>query len=157
MSDIIRLWVETSHHTAFRCGGWAFVRADRGGIAGKAGGERNVSAASTARDALLQALSGLPAGASIQLTTASPLILRAPALAAAAADQGPPEDAAVWASLQPALAAYAITFEAAPAAPRTPPAFTAAWAEQGRDKAKARGAFAAVIPRSNLANAGVRP
>jgi len=156
MSDIIRLWVETSHHSAFRCGGWAFVRTDRGGIAGKAGGERNLSAAATARDALLQALSGFPTGAAIRLASASPLILRAPSLAAAA-DQGPPEDAAIWASLRPALAAYAITFEAATAAPRTPVAFTAAWAEQGRDKAKARGAFAAVIPRSNLANAGVRP
>ena len=156
MSDSIRLWVETSHQSALRCGGWAFVRADRGGLAGKAGGERNVSLAATTRDGLVQALSGLPAGAQIRLASASPLILRAPALTAGPPDQLPPDEAAIWASLRPVLAAYAITLEAAAATPRTPTAFTAAWAEQGRDKARARGAFAAVIPRSNLASAGVR-
>ncbi len=157
MSDIIRLWVETSHHAAFRCGGWAFVRADRGGTAGKAGGERNVSAAATVRAAFTEALAGLPAGAAVRIVTASPLIARAPALAAGPPDPKAPDDAAIWAALQPLLAPYCLTFEAATVAPRTPVAFTAAWAEQGRDKAKARGAFAAVIPRSNLANAGVKP
>jgi hypothetical protein len=154
MSDIIRLWVETSYHSSFRCGGWAFVRADTGGVMGKAGGERATSEAATARAALLEAFAGLPSTAEVRLLSASAMILRAPALAGVGAADPAAEDVAFWSALPPLLAGRRVTFTPATAAPRTPTAFTTAWAEQGRDKAKARGPFVAVIPRSNLANAG---
>jgi len=155
MSDIIRLWVETSFLSAYRCGGWAFVRADVGGLAGKAGGERATTEAATARAALAEALAGLPTSAEVRLSSASPLVLRAPALAGLSAGETSPEDAAFWSVLRPLLAGRRVTFTPAKAEPRTPVAFTAAWAEQGRDKAKARGPFVAMIPRSNLAGARV--
>lgn len=28
MSDIIRIWIETTHNSAFRSGGWAYVLAE---------------------------------------------------------------------------------------------------------------------------------
>ncbi|HEY0435756.1 MAG TPA: hypothetical protein VGC92_03900 [Phenylobacterium sp.] len=156
MSDNIRLWVETSFHSAFRCGGWAFVRADRGGLAGKAGGLRDTTDAGTARAGLCEALAGLPPTAEVHLSSASQMVLRAPGLAGLGAEPASPEDAAFWSILRPLLVGRRVTFMPAKADPRTPVAFTAAWAEQGRDKAKARGAFAAVIPRSNLAGARVQ-
>jgi hypothetical protein len=157
MSDIIRLWVETSYHAAFGWDGWAFVRADRGGLMGKAGGQRASSEPAVALAALAEALAGLPATAEVRLTSASALVVRAPALAGLGAGDATPDDAAFWSGLRPLLTGRRVTFASASVAPRTPTAFTAAWAEQGRDKAKARGPFSAVIPRSNLANAGVKP
>ena len=54
------IWLEISHHAAFRVGGWAFVRrGPDGGLAGYAGGERRIEAERTALAALIAALKDL--------------------------------------------------------------------------------------------------
>jgi hypothetical protein len=47
-----------------------------------------------------------------------------------------------------------LTMRPAPPGPGGTTAFTAAWAEFARDRAKDRGAFSAPIPKSNLAKSG---
>jgi hypothetical protein len=121
------IWLEISHHAAFRVGGWAWVRADGASLTGQAGGERGVDAERTALAGLAAALRDLKGP--IRLHSSSDLV----------AALAPPQ------------------LEVIRTAPEagTPTAFAAAWAELARDKAKSRGAFAAPIPKSNLAKAGV--
>ena len=61
MSDAI--WIQTSFHTAFKCGGWAYVRRIGGDVYGQAGGERYTSPQRMALGALIAALKDLPPGA----------------------------------------------------------------------------------------------
>ena len=49
-----RIWGETAHNAALRCGGWAYVRAEGAALSGAAGGERTSSPER-------MALAGLPA------------------------------------------------------------------------------------------------
>jgi hypothetical protein len=141
---MLKIWLEVSHHAAFRIGGWAFVRADGAGLTGQAGGERRVDAEQAALMALLAALE--PAGLAT-VTTSSPLVLAIPARLAA--DPPPAGNLDLWARAKAALAAVRIV--RAPANP-----FCASWADLARDRAKDKGAFTAAIPKSNLAKAGVR-
>jgi hypothetical protein len=156
MSDNIRIWVEISHSTAYRSGGWAFVRAEGRALSGAAGGERTASPDAIALAGLLAALEDLPPGASVEVLSATPRIAGAGRRVAAldAGGEAPAQDLALWAQLSAALLARPVRFSVTPNQPRTPPAFAAAWAELARDKAKTS-PFRAAIPKANLAKAGV--
>jgi hypothetical protein len=151
----IRLWIETTHHAAFRYGGWAYVREADGAVTGYAGGERNITPARLDLAGLAAALNGLPAGAAVAVRTSSPALLAALRVAldppTAGSPDTPAEDLDLWAQLMTAVRGRSVTLQTAPRAPQTPAAFLAAWAEVGQDKAKTAGRFAAAIPRSNLA------
>lgn len=149
-----RLFVETVHHTAFRYGGWAFVRDIGGGVTGQAGGERNTTAARIDLTALIAALNGLPAGP-VAIHSASPGVLKAARILASppapGSDDAPAEDLDLWAQAIKAAQGRSLTVKAGANGPKTPAAFLHAWAEVGQDKAKGPGRFAAAIPKSNLA------
>lgn len=156
MADIIRIWVEISHQPAFRCGGWAFVRAEGSALTGAAGGERSPSAERIALAGVLAGLKDLPAGRTVEVRTAAPAIA---ALARRvgeldAGGEAPAEDLDLWAQLTAARNTHRILFGGAVSQPRTPTAFAAAWAELARDKAKSS-PFSATIPKANLAKAWV--
>lgn len=148
------LWLELSHHVAFRVGGWAYVRRDPdGALAGQAGGERRVTAERTALLALVAALKDVPRPARVH--TASPLIAAIPARIAAAreGEDAPSEDLDLWAQAMTTLAAGPVEIVAATPGDRTS-GFAAAWAELGRDRAKDKGPFVSAIPKPNLAKSG---
>lgn len=154
MNSPTTLWLELSHHAAFRVGGWAFVRRDPDGtITGHAGGERRITAERTALAALIAALKDV--GGPAQVRTGSAMIAAIPKrLAAAQAGEDPPgEDLDLWAQVMTALSAASIDF-AKPAPGDRTSGFAVAWAELGRDRAKDKGAFASAIPRPNLAKSG---
>ena len=156
MSDNIRIWVEISHSAAYRAGGWAFVKAEGRMLTGAAGGERTGSPQAVALAGLLEALTDLPAGAAIEVASATPRVAEA-ARRLAEIDAGGEATAgelALWAQLSAVLKAQPVRFAAAASQPRTPTAFAAAWAELARDKARTR-PFRATIPKPNLAKAGV--
>jgi hypothetical protein len=154
MSDItIRIWVETSYNTAFRCGGWAFVAAEGRAMTGAAGGERTPSPERIALAGLAEALKGHPAGAALEIHSADPYVIRAPRRIAGVGEP-PSEDLEFWAQITTGLKDRAARFLPAANQPRTPTAFATAWAELARDKAKNTGAFRAAIPKTNLAKAG---
>ncbi|MES2897666.1 MAG: hypothetical protein V4759_16710 [Pseudomonadota bacterium] len=147
----IRLWTLSSHHSAFRVGGWAHLRQTSEGLAGAAGGARHITPERTALAGLAAALKDLPPG-DLLLHSDCPIVLgtiRAVILGEAA---DPPEaDLDLWAQVQTALKARTVTFVRAPVTPNTPQAFAAAWAELARDKAKTHGPFTHPIPKPNLA------
>jgi hypothetical protein len=157
MSATVRLWIETTHHAAFRYGGWAYVRQAEGAVLGYAGGERNLTAARLDLCAFIAALTGAPAGAALTLRTSSPALLAIGRLIVspppAGSPDAPTEDLDLWAQLLTAARGRTLALAAAPRGPQTPAAFLAAWAEVGQDKAKAKaaGRFSAAIPKPNLA------
>ena len=154
MADIIQIWVEISHHAAFRCGGWAFVRKDAEGLSGAAGGDRSVTPERAVLAGLAQALHGLPAGEAVEVRSSSPQIAALPARIAGftSGEEPPSENLDLWAQLTTAL--KAVRIGRAENRPGTPTAFATAWAELARDKAKATGPFRSPIPKPNLAKAG---
>ena len=154
MDSPTTLWLELSHHAAFRVGGWAYVRRDPdGALAGHAGGERRITAERTALLALIAALKD--ARRPVQLRTGSPLIATIPARIAAArtGEDAPSDDLDLWAQVMTALAATTVDIVKPTPGDRTS-GFAAAWAELGRDRAKDKGPFASAIPRPNLAKSG---
>jgi hypothetical protein len=153
----VRIWLEVAHHGAFRIGGWAFVRVNAGAVSGSAGGERRVDLERTALAAFVAALSGLAPGEGAELLTSAPSVLAIPRrVAAAETGESPPtEDLALWAQAAAALARPGLVISPASVAPHTPTSFAAAWADLACDRAKDKGAFTAVIPKHNLAKAGV--
>jgi ribonuclease HI len=153
MSDIIRIWVETTHNSAFRSGGWAYVLAEGSARLGAAGGERTASAERVALAGLVEALKAAPAGTRVEVKSANPLVVGAPQRMAAA--EPPSEDLELWAQLGALLKDRPAVFGKAASAPKTPTAFAAAWAELARDKVKTGGAFRSAIPKINLGKAGV--
>jgi hypothetical protein len=156
MSDNIRIWVEISHSTAFRAGGWAFVRAEGSALSGAAGGERTASPDAIAIAGLLEAFKDLPPKVAIEVFSATPRIAGAGRRVAEleAGGEAPADDLALWAQLSAVLKARAVRFGAAKNEPRTPSAFAAAWADLAQDKSKTK-PFRAAIPKTNLAKAGV--
>jgi hypothetical protein len=152
----VRIWLEVAHHTAFRIGGWAFVRLNAGEVSGTAGGERRIDLERTGLAAMAAALSDLAQGASVELHTASPLLLAIPRrIAAAEAGENPPtENLDLWAQASTALRRVGLVVRRAEPAPNPPTAFAAAWADLARDRAKDKGPFTAAIPKPNLAKAG---
>jgi ribonuclease HI len=151
MAAPIRLWIETTHHAAFRYGGWAYAREVGGAVTGMAGGERNITTGRLELAGLVAALNGLPVGAAVAVRTASPGLIAALRTVLSPPEEAPTEDLDLWAQLMTACKGRAVTVQAAPRAPQTPAAFLAAWAEVGQDKAKVAGRFSAAIPKSNLA------
>jgi hypothetical protein len=145
---IIRLYIETTYHPAFRYGGWGVARDMAGAVTGLAGGERNPTAARIDLMALIAALTGLPAGP-VALHSASPGVLAAARLLASGG--APEEDLDLHKLALKALEGRALTVKAAAKGHGTPAHFLAAWAEVGQDKAKGPGRFSAAIPKSNLA------
>jgi|SRR5579859_937256 len=163
MSDNIRIWIEISHSSAYRAGGWSYVRAEGRALSGAAGGERTASADAIALSGLIAALGDLPANARIEILSATPRIIaigrRLVHLSDGGdfsnpGDDGQDDDLALWAQLAATLRARSVSFAPFAQAPRTPSAFASAWAELAADKAKTR-PFSAAIPKSNLAKAGV--
>ena len=144
----IRIWLETTHHSAFRYGGWAYVREADGALTGAAGGERNITPGRLELSAMIAALNGLAIGSTAALYVSSASLLAIGRMIAdppAPAD-APTEDLDLWAQLLAAAKGRAVSFRAAPAS-----TFLLAWAEVGQDKAKAAGRFSAAIPKPNLA------
>jgi|WetSurMetagenome_2_1015567.scaffolds.fasta_scaffold108805_3 hypothetical protein len=159
MTSAVRIWLEISHHAAFRLGGWAFVRAAGDELTGQAGGEPRADAERAALAGLIAALRGLKTGDKVALHASSDIVASlAEQLRAGTAGDGP---GTINSDLRPkaaaALAAASIQVLRTSQTPGTPAAFASAWAEFGRDKVKSKGSFAAPIPRANLARAGVRP
>jgi hypothetical protein len=153
MTQPVRLWIETTHHAAFRYGGWGLVREEGGAVSGQAGGERNITAARIDLLALIAALQGLTPAAAVTITSASPGVVAAARVLAAppGADDAPTENLDLWAQALKLSAGRALAVRAMQRAPATPAAFCFAWAEVGQDKAKGKGRFSAAIPKSNLA------
>ena len=149
----IRIWLEIDHQATFRSGGWAYVLAEGSALSGAAGGERSPLAERSVLAGLVEALKGVPAGAVVELRSASPAVLAAYRRLTDDADP-PSEDPDLWAQIATALKGRSARLTPVPAAPRTPGAFAAAWAELARDKAKTK-PFRASIPKANLAKAGV--
>jgi len=148
----IRIWTQSSHHLAFRVGGWAHVRQHEGALTGAAGGARDTTAERAALAGLVEALKNLPPGP-LAIHTDSPQVL-GPVRALAMGDPGatPPEsDLDLWAPIATGLKGRDLTFVRVAPTPETPQAFAAAWAELARDKAKAQGPFVSPIPKPNLA------
>lgn len=154
------IWIQTSYHEAFKCGGWAYVRSQAGAASGQAGGERYTSPERMALTALLAALKEAPKGpASIQIDNGA--VARAAALIAAGrppqGDEAPAENLDLWAALTTALAGRQPAFAVAAPSKASPTGFAAAWAELARDKANAQGAFVSAIPKPNLAKVAGLP
>jgi hypothetical protein len=154
MSTPHRLFVETTHHAAFRYGGWGVAREIGGVVSGQAGGERNTTAARIDLMALIAAFQDLPAGP-VVLQSASAGVLAAARLLASppagGSEAAPEDDLDLWAQALKAVQGRALTVKAGSKGPNTPAAFLGAWAEVGQDKAKGLGRFSAAIPRPNLA------
>ena len=153
MTAPVHIWTRATHHTAFRCGGWAFVRSGAE-LSGQAGGERNTTAPRMALAGLVAALKDLADGPlSLDLAdralaqTAAKLIAGTPF----APDEPPYDNLDLWALLTTALKGRAVTITLGPIPLGGPAAFAQAWAELAMDKAKDRGPFVAAIPRPNLA------
>src|SRR4051812_336534 len=106
MTSPITVWLEISHHAAFRVGGWAFVRKDGVSLVGHAGGERRVGAEGATLAGLVAGLRDRPGGAATRIYTASPLLAAIPVrIRSAQAGQDPPtENLDLWAQAITALA-----------------------------------------------------
>src|SRR4051812_27832449 len=124
MSDIIRIWVEISHHTAFRSGGWAFVRAEGSALSGAAGGERTPAPDRIALAGLIAAMKDLPVGRVIEVRSATPLVAATGRRVASleAGGEAPADDLDLWAQVATGLKAHQVRFGAVANAPRTPTA-----------------------------------
>lgn len=156
MTTHIRLWVELDHHGAFQIGGWAWLRDDGVSISGEAGGARQSDLERTALSALIAALRGCGAAA-VQMFTCSPSLAALPLRLEAAASGGeaPSANLELWAQASTLVGGRVLEVIQVRGATVAPSAFVASWAGFARDRAKGRGAFAAPIPKSNLAKSGV--
>jgi hypothetical protein len=157
MPPSVRIWLEVAHHANFRIGGWAVVRLNAGEVSGTAGGARRFDLEQTSLAAIVAALAGLAQGAGVELQTSSPQVLAIPGriTAAEAGENAPMENLELWAQATTALRRVRLVTRHAELAPDGPTAFAAAWADFARDRAKDKGTFTAVIPKPNLAKAGV--
>jgi hypothetical protein len=157
MDGSVCIWLEVAHHSAFRIGGWAYVRLDAGGVSGAAGGERRVDAERTCLAGLAAALRDLAPGASVELLSSSSEVLAvARGVSAAESGENPPTDNLdLWAPIATALRRRDWAVRRAELTPRSATAFAAAWADLARDRAKDKGGFQSAIPKPNLAKAGL--
>lgn len=153
MSNAIQIWTCASHHAAFLCGGWAYVRTLDGQLSGAAGGDRATTSHRMALAGLAAALADLPpmkAGGAAGVVTVHTSSAELAGFAALAPGAGPGQGADLWAQVVKALGCRKLNLVQVSIQPKTPMAFAGAWAETARDKAKATGAFKAVIPKMNL-------
>ena len=157
MSHATFIWLEISHHAAFRVGGWAWVRADGVSVTGRAGGDRRTDPERIALAGLIAALGQASGARPTRLHTTSELVAAIPArIQTAQAGENPPTgNLDLWAQATTALASSPVAVVRPLPSPGTPTAFATAWAELARDKAKDKGAFTFPIPKANLTKAGV--
>jgi ribonuclease HI len=157
MPSSVRIWLEVAHHASFRIGGWAFLRVNAGEMRGTAGGARRVDSEQAVLMAIAAALADAPQGADVELQTSSSAVLAIAGgvTAADGAQSAPGEDGDLWVRASSALRRVRLVTRRTEPTPGGPAAFAAAWAEFARDRAKDRGDFTAVIPKSNLAKAGL--
>jgi ribonuclease HI len=158
MSPQIRIWTCAAFLPAYGCGGWASVRMAGGQTTGVAGGERHATARRIALAGLAAALRDLPpagAGTAISIQTTSAELAEFTAVLARlgqpSQDEIPAEDLDLWAQILTASKGRRMTLTRTTSQPGAPAAFTTAWAQFARDKAKASGPFSAPIPKVNLA------
>jgi hypothetical protein len=150
----VRLWIEITHHAAFRHGGWAYARLADGVAVGHAGGERGILVERLALSGVIAALTGSPPGA-IVVTTSAPLVAgllrEAVRPSALGSEDAPTADLDLRTQLQGLVRGRALSVDTVKRTPNTPAVFLGAWAEVGQDKAKAVGRFSAAIPKPNMA------
>ena len=159
------IWIQTSYHQAFKCGGWAYVRSHDKTASGQAGGDRYTTPERMALTALLAALKDLPPkekqGGAVSIQIDDGAVARTAAQIAAGrppqGDDAPSENLDLWAALTATLAGRQPTFAIAGPSKASPTGFAAAWAELARDKANAQGAFVSAIPKPNLAKVAGLP
>jgi hypothetical protein len=128
-----------------------------GEVRGTAGGARRVDSEQAVLMAIAAALADAPLGAEVELQTSSSaaLAIAGGGTAGEAAETASGEDRDLRAAASSALRRVRLVTRRAEPTPGGPVAFAAAWAEFARDRAKDRGDFTAVIPKSNLAKAGL--
>jgi hypothetical protein len=168
VTPAVRLWTCAVHDPVFRFGGWACVWRAGGQPGGLAGGERNTTPGRMALAGLAAGLgalgragAGTPAAAIRIETNSAELLVFAPVLAGLGAPGGaapsgpgaPDQDLDLWAGIIAGARGRALTLTRDLGGPDTLIAFTTAWAQFGMERARARGAFSAPIPRTNLARA----
>jgi len=142
----IEIWIHGAC-AAGGYGGWSYViRADNQwrGVAGGATRTDAETMALTGLAAALDAVKGEPRGAALRLHLSDPSLLE-PADTNAALRAGVTKALAGWA------APPAILDSRRAANARAWSDFLSSWADFARDKAKARGAFSAPIPKLNIA------
>ena len=155
MTEPIHIWTSAAYHSAFRCGGWAWVRSGAGPLAGAAGGERYTTARRMALAGLVSALGDLAkTSGPIAIQTTSPELAALAGLLTGKAvrtDDDADEDLDLLAKIAAATAGRSVTNKRVAREPRDPTALSGAWADLAMDKAKATGAFSSAIPKTNLA------
>jgi hypothetical protein len=150
----VNIWTAAAYHTAFRCGGWAYVREGAPELAGAAGGDRNTTLEQMAFAGLAAALKTLPkADKPVQVHTPHTELV---GLSSHLKTGVTPKDLSAevqgaWLTILQLAAARPIEIVYSPPVVKTPIAFAFAWAELARDKAKASGHFISPIPKPNLA------
>jgi ribonuclease HI len=151
----VTVWIASLCRPDPGYGGWSWVRRTEGetgaaALKGAAGGERRANGARMSLVALteaLEALSDLPADASVTLRFLDPelaghLVNADGHYATAEAD--------AWNAARKAVAARP-ALDMVPAAPsEAASGFLNAWAEFGLDTSRSRGSFKAAIPKPNL-------
>ncbi len=157
----IQIWTSAAFHPVYRCGGWATVRGSQSQPIGAVGGERNTDALRMALAGLAAALRALPrdSGAApnalIEIRTTSPELAVFSDLIRDLDKPGrpalPDDNLDLWAQILTASVGRRLALLRAPPETDKRTAFTFAWAELARDKAKATGPFTAAIPKTNLA------
>jgi len=153
MTTPIQIWTRATWHSAFKCGGWAFVRSGAD-LTGQAGGDRNTSPHRMVLAGLTASLKDLPPGP-IDLDPGDRTIARITAKILSGAElsdaERPSEDLDLWAQLTTGFKGRRVTFSLGALSPGGPAAFAQAWADLAMEKAKAAGPFTAAIPKPNLA------
>jgi hypothetical protein len=154
----LQIWMSSAYSTVYRCGGWAYVRqGSQGDLSGAAGGDRHTTGERTALLGLAAALRDLPGAASagtIRIATTSLELMAFAAVVAGLGGEtpsaGPAENLDLWAQIAAAARGRRLGLARAPLDAFSPTAFTTAWAELARDKAKTSGVFLSPIPKANL-------
>ena len=143
----MKLWIAAAHDAAHRNGGWAFVREGR---LGWAGGVRRTTRARMALAGLAAGLRDLASDTAVAVIAVRADAMVLHGLLKPPVDP-PSEDLDLRAELTRALGGRSWTLALGDPDAATPMTFTAAWADLAAEKAKTGGAFAAAIPKSNLA------
>jgi hypothetical protein len=150
----VRVWTCAAYLPIYQCGGWAYVREGRTGLEGAAGGDRHTTLELMVFAGLAAALKTLPKGdtpVAIYTPHTELVGLARHLVAGTQPDDLSAEVQPVWAIVLALAANRPMRLIHMAAEARTPIAFTLAWAELARDKAKATGHFLNVIPKPNLA------
>jgi len=156
----VKIWTAAAYHPVFRCGGWAYVREGAPELAGAAGGDRNTTLEQVAFAGLAAALKTLSkAQTPVEVHTLHPELV---GLSDHLHAHTTPKDLSAevegaWRTILYLAASRPIQIVYDPPIAKTPIAFTLAWADLARDKAKASGHFISPIPKPNLAKMPGRP